>query len=138
MQINMQTHTIFKLLPLLSLLSPSASIPLKERGPTCTDITIPVPISAFFISAKNANLTGLILGNGLTIRTDGSIDGGIGAALGQIFSKPVNLVYDQAIQGTWNVAGRYCEPQVFNASRQNTLQIMFHDVVHNKECKLTS
>jgi hypothetical protein len=128
----MQTSSILKAVCLFPLLVPLAtSNPLDKRAPTCTDVTIPVTISA-----QNANLSALLTSSGIDPVT-GSISGTVGVALGLLLSTPVTLVFDQAVSGTWNIAARYCEPSVINSARHNTLQVFAHGATKDKNCKFT-
>jgi hypothetical protein len=81
----------------------SSPVALVERAygePFCTNITIPVTISAEnFVLPLTSPLT-------------------------------YNL-----IQGTFNISGRYCEPQAKNPSRTDSLQFLVHGLTYAKNCR---
>jgi pimeloyl-ACP methyl ester carboxylesterase len=104
-------------LPIPSLLLvPTAlgAIP-TPRGPTCTDIGIPVSIQA----------DNLALPSTLTSANLETFINGLG---GSIFDLVTNL-----INGTYNIGARYCEPEVIIASRANTIQLLVHGITYTRD-----
>jgi hypothetical protein len=85
----MQHSSIIKVL--FVLVSLCLWTPLTKREPTCAEVVIPVS------SALNEPLAGL------------SIDNFLGSLASILFTVPVI--------GTFNIAGRYCEPEVIVPSR---------------------
>ncbi|KAK4496552.1 hypothetical protein PRZ48_012532 [Zasmidium cellare] len=77
-------------------------VPAARSEPTCNLLTINVDITALNIELPS-NITGLTLAN--------------------LTSLP-----KVQIQGTYQIAARYCEPEVKNNSRRNTLQLLVHGV----------
>jgi hypothetical protein len=86
------------------------SSPLSKRGPTCNDIVIPVTFSAM-----NAR-----------------IPAGITLDPSSILNAIAALVFDLPISGTYDIAARYCEPEVVVASRTNTLQLLVHGATYTR------
>lgn len=109
----MKFPVTLKTLGLLTLLTSLAtSTPLEKREPTCTDLTIPVTISA-----NNALLGGI--------------------SLGGLLGSLLTIVFGLLVSGTFNINARYCEPEVFVASRQNTIQFLVHGLSYDKNCEYT-
>jgi len=88
----------------------SASSPIEKREPNCHEIIIPVTITA-----RNA-----VLPEGLTLNLFGLI-----AVL-------LDSVFTTTIQGTYDIAGRYCEPEVVVSNRTNALQILSHPATYDR------
>ncbi|KAF2161610.1 hypothetical protein M409DRAFT_28004 [Zasmidium cellare ATCC 36951] len=78
-----------------------------QSEPTCNLLTINVDITALNIQLPS-NISGLTLD--------------ILTALPKV-----------QIQGTYQIAARYCEPEVKNSSRTNTLQLLVHGVTYTKD-----
>jgi hypothetical protein len=101
----------------------------RRAGATCTDFIVPIhagaPTKVFPQPPANiSNPTALL--NYLT--SFGS--GGLGGLLGTIGSSS-NLP-TLFTEGNYNISMRYCEPQVANASRADTLQFLVHGISYNK------
>lgn len=45
-------------------------------------------------------------------------------------------VFDVPVHGTFNIAARYCEPEIKVPSKQKTLQILVHGITYDRNCKL--
>jgi hypothetical protein len=106
-----------KLTSLALISSITIFLPLGQaqgRGPTCRELVIPVTI-------KGTNIN--IPSNGLGFITMPNILSGIVQGLFQT----INL-----FDGTYNIAGRYCEPEVTIPSRQNTLQLLLHPATYDR------
>jgi hypothetical protein len=86
----------------------------QAAGPTCHELVIPVTI-------KGHNLN--VPSNGLDLLTTPNILSGLVQGIFQT----INL-----FDGTYNIAGRYCEPENFNASRQQTLQLLLHPATYDR------
>lgn len=107
---------VLKVLVCLSILSQSAICsPLVKREPTCQNIVIPVAASA----------------ENLSIPSNFSLDPEtlLSQILGLLFSLFIPTT-------TFNIAARYCEPEVQVASRANTLQLLVHGATYDRNyCK---
>ena len=44
----------------------------------------------------------------------------------------VSLLFDELVQGTFQIAGRYCEPENHVSNRANTLQFLLHGATYNR------
>jgi hypothetical protein len=91
--------------------------PLFKREPTCYNITFPVTISA-----ENADLPSLS-----TLQALGPV-----AWLADIV---LDVLFDIPATGTYTIAARYCEPEVYNASRHDTLQFLVHGLSYTRNCE---
>lgn len=99
--------------------------PVEEREPNCFEVVIPVDISA-----ENALLPSAYTINDFVSTLTYLSDGFLGRLLGILgFS---SLFSWGTIQNTYNIAGRYCEPEVYNASRANTLQLLAHPATYDR------
>ncbi|KAF8863223.1 hypothetical protein BDZ45DRAFT_738558 [Acephala macrosclerotiorum] len=79
--------------------------------PVCTEIAIPVTITANnAILPPNLDTAGLLA----------------------LIASGVDLVFKSTVSGSYNIAGRYCEPEVHIASRQNTLQLLAHPATYDR------
>jgi len=85
-----------------------------DRGPVCKELLIPVTISG-----KNINVPN----EGLGFITNANILGGL-----------VNLLFYTVVPfaGTYNISGRYCEPEVSIARRKDTLQLLVHPATYDR------
>ena len=100
---------------LLSSANPIKSHLFEKRGPTCYNLTIPTTISA-----SNANISPNL---------DVSNADSFADAL-------ANLVFDVAVVGQFCIFARYCEPEIQNVDRSNTLQILVHGATYDRNfCK---
>jgi hypothetical protein len=52
------------------------------------------------------------------------------------FEIPIStpLVFQQ-VSGTYSIHARYCEPENYVKSRQNTLQVLVHGITYTRNCK---
>lgn len=142
------------------LIALCASKPLEKREPRCTDIVLPITVSAnnadlsklvpAFSPKKDCGLLGQLLGtckSGSGLPDDGArrrdliddilngVSAGLGQSLGDLLGPASNLVFDQLVSGTYNIAARYCEPEVFVPGRENTLQLLVHGALADRDCK---
>jgi hypothetical protein len=108
---------------LLATSSVTAEPSLHRRGPLCTEFRIPVQASAptKILSAPNLgvlsnpnNLIDYILAQSSTIANVG----GAGSLL---------------TEGTYGISVRYCAPEVYIASRADTIQYLQHAITNTKE-----
>jgi len=51
---------------------------------------------------------------------------------------PTSPLTYRLIQGAFNISARYCEPQVKDSSRADTLQFLVHGLTYTKNCKRSS
>jgi hypothetical protein len=106
---------------LAALLSLCTATPLVETygsyGSNCINFTISTPISAYCAPASQIPTS--ISFQTLTAFID---------ALGEI-------VFSDLVTGTYTTAATYCEPQVYNLSRANTLQFLVHGASYTKGCE---
>ncbi|TQS35336.1 hypothetical protein Golomagni_04246 [Golovinomyces magnicellulatus] len=92
------------------------AIILGRSGPSCSEFRIPVTVSV-----ENMKIDA-------NINSVNSLKGAMqGIALGTL--KPVNV----RIQDTFNIAARYCEPEVQNPNRTNTIQMLVHGITYSKD-----
>jgi hypothetical protein len=105
---------------LLSLVN-SSPVAIGKRGPACQEVVIPVTIAA-----NNTQLPLLPTGTA-----------GLSSLL-SLVDNVVQTLFTVPVQGTFNIAGRYCEPEVEIESRRNTLQLFVHGATYNRNCKLQS
>lgn len=54
------------------------------------------------------------------------------AGLLALLASGTNLAFNSVFSGTYNIAGRYCEPEVHIKSRQNTLQLLAHPATYDR------
>ncbi|CZT43846.1 uncharacterized protein RSE6_03939 [Rhynchosporium secalis] len=95
----------------LGFASPVQSSPLQKRGPVCQEMVIPV-----VIDAQNAVVHPTIE---------------LGSLFG-LLSSVITLGLSVPVRGTYNIAGRYCEPEVDVPSRKNTLQLLAHPATYDR------
>jgi pimeloyl-ACP methyl ester carboxylesterase len=98
------------------LAATSFSLTTKRAAPTCTDITLPVSIKA-----QNLNLPS-------TLNASNFADF-IKSLGGSAFDLLTNTI---DIEGTYNIAGTYCEPAVSIPSRASTLQFLVHGITQTR------
>ena len=104
-------------LTILFLSAFSIATPLVQNQATCVNITIPVPIYSFnaalpVISSLEVSLIGLV----------------------SYLNSVAEVTFSYLVSGTFNTAATYCEPQVSDPSRENTLQLLVHGATYTKEC----
>lgn len=90
---------------------------MRQNGPTCSNISLPVSIKA-----KN-----LALPATLNASTLDSFINGVGSSG---FDLATNFI---DVKGTYSIAARFCAPEVYNASRANTLQLLVHGITQTLE-----
>jgi hypothetical protein len=105
----LQTLTLLFFYLQLALSSPL----IAKRGPSCQNITFPVTISS-----NNARLP---------TNLDSS-----GPVLESLLTDLVGWVFDAVIEGTFNIAASYCEPEVNIPSRAHTLQLLVHGATYDR------
>jgi adenosylmethionine-8-amino-7-oxononanoate aminotransferase len=44
-----------------------------------------------------------------------------------------SLIFNNIVHGTFTIAGRYCEPEIYNESRTNTLQFLLHGATYTRD-----
>lgn len=44
----------------------------------------------------------------------------------------ISLLFDKLVQGTFQIAGRYCEPENSVPARGNTLQFLLHGATYDR------
>jgi hypothetical protein len=86
---------------------------LTKRGPTCQNITIPVTISS-----NNARFPADFSPTSVT--------------LDNLLTNVGSWVFDVLVEGTFNIAASYCEPEVHVPYRANTLQILVHGATYDR------
>lgn len=97
---------------LMALLVPIAYA--QVRGPDCYKVVIPVTISGKNIKVPR---------EGLSIVNSTNILSGLVNSLFSTISP---------IDGTYQIAGRYCEPEVTIARRRDTLQLLVHPATYDR------
>jgi hypothetical protein len=108
------TYFIAMLLLPLSTSSPTMQS-VTERQPNCMDVVIPIKVSATCI--KMAPSTTFEQAVNLVTNPLSSL---------------VSLLFDSLVQGTFDIAGTYCEPQNQVPSRSNTLQFLLHGATYDR------
>lgn len=58
--------------------------------------------------------------------------GPAGPVVGTLLSSLVSLVFDVLVEGTFDIAASYCEPEVHIPSRANTLQLLVHGATYDR------
>lgn len=92
----------------------------QERGPTCRELVVPVTIKGRNINIPDGGLSFVTMPNILS-------------GLVQGLFQTVNL-----FDGEYNIAGRYCEPEVTIARRRDTLQLLLHPATYDRNYVGTS
>ena len=109
----------------LSTCVPAESLTTRQNQyPNCLDVVIPVTIKADGISLAAGSTFQQALQRATQINADL-----VNNLLGSIFS----LIFDLLIQGTFEIAGTYCEPAVSVPSRANTLQVLLHGATYDRQ-----
>lgn len=49
-----------------------------------------------------------------------------------LLSSVITLGFSATVRGSYNIAGRYCEPEVDITSRRNTLQLLAHPATYDR------
>lgn len=86
---------------------------LARHGPICQNITIPVTISS-----NNARFPADFSPTSIT--------------LDNLVTNLGSWLFDVLVEGTFNIAGSYCEPEVHVPSRANTLQFLVHGATYDR------
>ncbi|KAI0997620.1 hypothetical protein K3495_g10568 [Podosphaera aphanis] len=89
---------------------------ISPRAPTCSDINIPVSLDTL-----NFN-----------IDSDLNSQDSLKNAMQKFFNSN-NTSPTVRVNGQYNIAARYCEPEVRNATRANTIQILVHGITYTKD-----
>jgi hypothetical protein len=93
------------------LVSPARS---QVRGPKCHEIVIPVTVRANNVRVPPGGLSAFTISNIL------------GGLVNRLFTNTI------PVQGAFNIAGRYCEPEVTIKSRSNALQLLAHPATYDR------
>lgn len=84
-------------------------------GPNCHEVTIPASVLA----------TNKLIPSSLNLTRLGTVPGAIGEFIGD--------VQDTTVAGTWDIIGRYCEPERKVEKRKHTVQLLVHGLTYTKE-----
>lgn len=99
----------------------SAAFPaVKRSGPICSEIVLPVTVSA------ENRVVPDYLASGLTSATLTA------TGLETLLNSVGNELQTALVNGTWNIAGRYCEPEVQVAGRENAIQLLVHGIAYDR------
>ncbi|KAI0995065.1 hypothetical protein K3495_g13116 [Podosphaera aphanis] len=90
---------------------------IERRGPTCTEFKIPATITS----------------DDINIGTSIDSQAGLRNVMQNALSGILNLLTKASVSGTFNIAARYCEPEVQNPARANTIQILVHGITYSKD-----
>lgn len=91
---------------------------IKRGGPACSNVTIPVTISA-----ENRAVPASLGDELSSILGAANLESLINSIGDDLQLAPVN--------GTYNLAGLYCEPEVTVTERQNTIQLLVHGITYD-------
>lgn len=96
---------------------------VKRSQPTCSEITIPVTISAENYQAPDALVSALTnIGTSVVLEE-----------LQNVLNSVGDLVQDTlSVGGTYSISGRFCEPEVQVAGRENKIQLLVHGITVDK------
>lgn len=103
----------------LSAALPSA--PIKRSGPTCTEVVLPVTISANNLVIPDSLVSGLTSATPLSLTGAETLINSVG-----------NTLQSALVNGTWNIAGRFCEPEVQIAGRESAVQLLVHGIASDR------
>lgn len=106
-------------LTLLVLFTLTSTSPVRESN--CIEVEMLVDITA-----ENALLPSTYTINNLVTTLSSALNGLLGL-LG--LQSPFSW---GTVQGTYSIAGRYCEPEVYVSSRANTLQLLVHPATYDR------
>ncbi|KAH7058921.1 Alpha/Beta hydrolase protein [Macrophomina phaseolina] len=98
----------------------TVAAPAKRSGPTCSDINLSVTISA-----ENRVIPDYLL-SGLTSTTLSL------AGVEQLLNGVGNELQLALVNGTYNIAGRFCEPEVQIPGRSDTIQLLVHGITYDR------
>jgi hypothetical protein len=101
------------LLPLFLLFwttATASSLIEKRAGPVCREVNFTASVHALNKDLRLIDLSNLL----------GSL---------------INFLTTFDVSGTFNIAGRYCEPEVHVAGQENTLQFLVHGITYDRNCK---
>lgn len=82
-----------------------------------------------FSTTTTLNTSGPITTNSILKVLDPNLDS---TGLLALLASSTNLFFTSVISGTYNIAGRYCEPEVYIESRQQTLQLLAHPATYDR------
>ncbi|RKF53520.1 putative ctr copper transporter family protein [Erysiphe neolycopersici] len=87
-----------------------------SRGPSCSEFKIPIQVNSvnFYIS-PSVNSTAAL-----------------NSTMHNILSGLTSLVSNVTVSSTYNISARFCEPEVRNSSRSNTIQLLVHGITYTK------
>ncbi|VDB90612.1 Bgt-51650 [Blumeria graminis f. sp. tritici] len=102
---------------LLGSFSIAHSLVLLPRGPTCSEITVPVSVRS----------TNALLDSGINSQD------GLRGAMQNILSGVLGLILNVNINGNYNIRARYCEPEVQNSERADTIQLLVHGITYTRD-----
>ncbi|KUJ10286.1 uncharacterized protein LY89DRAFT_675142 [Mollisia scopiformis] len=90
--------------------------------PMCSELVVPVQITAnnAVQSLRNSRASKIL---------DPDLDT---TGLLALLSSGINLPFTSLIEGSYDIAGRYCEPEVDVPSRRNTLQLLAHPATYDR------
>ncbi|RFU35394.1 hypothetical protein B7463_g937, partial [Scytalidium lignicola] len=96
------------------------SLPL---GPKCSDVVFSLNVTAINLVLPDAVVAtaSAVIENGTLAQAQALI-----AAVGE------TALLDIAISGTYNISGRFCEPEVRIPGRENHIQLLVHGATYNK------
>jgi pimeloyl-ACP methyl ester carboxylesterase len=95
----------------------------KRSQPTCSDITIPVTITA-----ENYQTPGGLLSALTNLET-----GSIAEELQNVLNSAGSIVQETlSTGGTYSISGRFCEPEVQVPGRSDTIQLLVHGITVDK------
>lgn len=104
---------------ILALLVPTGlSASVKRAGPVCNEFTVPITASA-----PSKNLPGL----------DPSRLSDPDYLVNYVLSQASSGTNGPETSGTYNIAVRYCQPEVAVAPRANTIQVLQHAITMTKD-----
>ncbi|GME44931.1 Alpha/beta hydrolase fold-1 [Neofusicoccum parvum] len=98
----------------------SAAFPAKRSGPACSDVSLSVTISA-----ENRHVPGY-LASGLQDATLTL------AGIEQLLNSVGDEVQIALVNGTYSIAGRFCEPEVQVAGREDAIQLLVHGITYDR------
>lgn len=98
----------------LSIAAPAVS--RRSSGPTCSDVNLTVTITAQNHAVPQYLLDGL---DSASLTPSG---------LESLLNGAGNELQLALVNGTYNIAGLYCEPEVQVAGRENTVQLLVHGI----------
>ncbi|OJD31927.1 alpha beta-hydrolase [Diplodia corticola] len=101
-------------------LSAAAPATMAKRGPTCSEVKLSVTVSAENHVVPQYLIDGLSA-TSLTVSGVESLINGVG-----------NELELAVVNGTYNIAGLFCEPEVQVAGRSNNVQLLVHGIGNDR------